>query len=174
MVKVNYTAKLQTVWDVDCQSVTYINGTVIVVPLQKCSLCSLYKGKLFSAVQGKFFLPIWNQFNINWWNHEKILSPIWIPLVEYTMWRSGLSHKKPASILEVMGFLFFRFLNNRGRERDRSARILSLSSLQPMVSWRGIAESWKGKNPDYCAFPEIRNILESLVSRMKPGKRVPY
>lgn len=56
------------------------------------------------------------------------------------MWRSGLSHKMPASILEVMSFLFFHFLNKRGRERDRSARIL-LSSLQPMVSWRGIAES---------------------------------
>lgn len=89
------------------------------------------------------------------------------------MWRSGLSHKMPASILEVMSFLFFHFLNKRGRERDRSARILFLSSLQPMVSWRGIAESWKGKNPDYCAFPEIRNILESLVSCMKPGKKVP-
>lgn len=39
----------------NCQSVSYRNGTIIVVPLQKCSLCSLYKGILFSAVQGKVF-----------------------------------------------------------------------------------------------------------------------
>lgn len=46
-----------------------------------------------------------------------------------------LISQKPASILEVMGFLFlfFCFLNNRGRERGRSAGILSLSSFQPML-----------------------------------------
>lgn len=33
------------------------------------------------------------------------------------------------------------FLNNTGRERDRSARILPLSSFQPMLMWRGVAGS---------------------------------
>lgn len=51
---------------------------------------------------------------------------------------------KPASTSKVMFFFhsfFPRFLNNGRRERDRSARILPLSSFQPMLMWRGVAGS---------------------------------